>query len=119
MDAVLYLKERNRILKTYCLPELTQANCDACPFDDEGSCRARYPDSTLSIEEKVAIVEQWSKEHQIKTNREKYAEIFGEEPTIHSDDGLPCPPGDCPHKGCEECLKWWDKEYIDPKGEQL
>lgn len=110
MDAVLYLKERERIVKTYCSPEATQANCDACPFGDEGCCRARYPDSILSIEEKVAIVEQWSKGHSLKTNIQKFKEVFG-----GGWKSLPCPPLDCSNTTCGECLEWWGKEYIDPK----
>jgi len=110
MDAVKYLKEKKRIFKTYCCPEFTQANCTECPYNDNGSCQAGYPDSILSIEGQVAIVEQWSKKNPIKTNRKKFEEVFGISPSLagyqtnHTRaEGLP--------------VEWWNKEYIDPKGE--
>lgn len=114
MDAVLYLKERKRIVKTYCSLELAPANCDACPFDDKGSCRARYPDDMLSIEEKVAIVEKWSKGHPIKTNRQKFYEVFSE---TSVNDLFEAEQIEGTALFGIKQTAWWEQEYTAPKGE--
>lgn len=92
MDAVKYLKERERMCENF-------KNCDGCSFIHHCSdFMGEY------AEEAVRIVEQWSKEHPIMTNKMKFEEVFG--------------------KTCDESGElvlarpsWWEAEYIEPKGE--
>ena len=70
MDALEFLKERKRMCDSY-------ADCKGCPFDNS-KC---VIDSTLSdddCERIVATVEQWSKEHPIKTRQSVFLEQYPE-----------------------------------------
>jgi len=105
MDAELYAKEFKRM-----------CHCENCGFlhdlgitmpnDCEGALYD-YP------EKATAIVEQWSKEHPIQTNRQKVEEMFGRRVNIKA-----CPPF-APEEWCRgeciECEKWWDAPYEAPK----
>lgn len=90
MDAVKFLKECNRICAT--------VDCLDCPLHDEHICMHGIEEG--EEEKAVSIVEQWSKEHPVMTNRMKIKEVFGCNPSIHLID-------DC----------WLDEEYKEPKGE--
>ena len=77
-------------------------------------------------EEAVAIVEKWAAENTIKTNAQKFEEVFGSRIDRY-DDGMPavCPPDRARCKksidgcvDCEDCLKWWGEPYTEPKGEE-
>ena len=64
----------------------------------------------------MEIVEKWSKEHPIITNRDKFREIFGFEMPTASHDCISCKcPGvpfdckECPYNG------FWSREYKEPK----
>ena len=89
MDAVKFLKEVNRICET--------VDCPDCPLDNANLC---INDTTVDGEEEkvCSIVEQWSKEHPIMTNRQKFREVFGENV---------CPT-----------VEWWGEEYKVPNGEE-
>lgn len=66
MDAVEFLKEKNRLCDKY-------TTCvSGCPIIK--TCN-RLRDK--GNEETVAIVEKWSKEHSIITNADKFKEVFG------------------------------------------
>ena len=88
MDAVKFIKEKNRMCDTV-------ANCDKCPLNDVDNCTP-YSDN---VEEIVDIVEMWSKENPIITNGDKFTEVFG----IVSEKDLLC------------FSDWLKKEY---KGEK-
>ena len=71
MDAVKFLREKNRMCKTH--------GCIHCPMgrikrNDYKLCADYIRDCP---EQAVAIVERWSSEHPIVTNRQKMKEIFG------------------------------------------
>ena len=66
MDAKEYIKAYNRHVKTYCAH-------DACT-----KCERTGKDCGVLSEEMVDFIEQWSKEHPIKTNMNKIVEVFGE-----------------------------------------
>ena len=112
MDAVEYVKQRNRMCDYY-------VNCDDCPAGNYEGC------SSLDvIPNLVPIVEKWAKEHHAKTRQSEflkqwpYAKI--------SDDGLPAispcqlnvlfihgkAQKDCEDRGvCNKCRRdFWLKE---------
>lgn len=92
--------------------------CEVCPFDKltASDCPTNVLIHAMEV---IEIVEQWSKEHPIVTNRDKFKEVFGIniDENKHDCVGLICPskssnlPTDCrvcPHKG------FWEKEYKEP-----
>ena len=95
MDAVKFLKEGNRLCYT--------VDCSDCPLHGGSLC---LNDIDNGEEEKaVAIVEKWSKEHPIMTNKMKFEEVFGNTCDESGELVLARP-------------SWWCAEYIEPKGEE-
>ena len=66
MDAELYLKERERLLKS-----VTNED-DRTEIMHKVFCKERDNPA-----EAVCIVEEWSKAHPIQTNAQKFEEVFG------------------------------------------
>lgn len=70
MDAVKYLKEYERMCRSY------GHDCNKCGID-----KMRNGDGCTSIinkypEEAVAIVEKWSEQHPIKTRKSEFLKMF-------------------------------------------
>ena len=64
MDAVEYVKQRERMCDYY-------PNCGDCPAGDYEGC------SSLSgISKLIPIVEQWAKEHPVKTRQSEFLKMF-------------------------------------------
>ena len=102
MDAVEYVKQRNRMCDYY-------INCNDCPAGYYEGC------SSLSgIPKLIPIVEQWAKEHPVKTRQSEFLKMF---PSARIDDGViflgPCAI-DTSHKcmlDCKKCCRdFWLKE---------
>ena len=75
MDAVEYVKQRNKMCDYY-------VNCGDCPAGNYEGCA-----SLNEIPKMVPIVEQWAKEHPVKTRKD---EFFNQWPDAEiGDDGLP------------------------------
>lgn len=71
MDAVKFIKERNRMCKT-------NVSCFGCPAHDIGSsnsCKFAM-ENWLSPEQQIEIVEKWSKEHPPKTRQSEFIKQF-------------------------------------------
>ncbi len=66
MDAVEYVKQRERMCDYY-------VNCGDCPADNYERC-----ESINEIPNLVPIVEQWAKEHPIKTRQSELLKLFPE-----------------------------------------
>lgn len=120
MDAVEYLKEKERMCNSF---DDSCTECRGCEIYESMSslpCRAyifRYP------EEAVAIVERWSKAHPKKTRQSEFLKMF---PKAHmTADNIPsfCPNAldsdfVCSFKKCQdtafyclECRKrFWNEE---------
>ena len=64
MDAVEYVKQRNRMCDYY-------VNCGDCPAGDYQECA-----SLDEIPNLVPIVEQWAKEHPVKTRQSELLKLF-------------------------------------------
>lgn len=109
MDAVEYLKNQGRMCKEI-------KNCDNCSLGkavdatnsfDCGDYGISYPD------EAVAIVEQWAKEHPVKTYKDVLLEKFPKAKIWNEMLLLICREDiyrvECPeHNNCEKC---WNEEY--------
>lgn len=69
MDAVEFLKTKNRMCETYLRAE--PSKCDGCPFDDVAGAMC----SSWCFEhmaEAVAIVERWAEQHPAKTRQSEF-----------------------------------------------
>ena len=105
-----------------------KVSCVGCPmqYTNNQLCQG-YIDNkgrtTFPIEcviDIIELVEKWSKEHPIVTNRDKFREIFGVDigETIYDCVGFRCPYTlDDKPLNCEKCVYYgfWSKEYIEPK----
>lgn len=113
MDAVKFIRERNRMCRTF------DRSCDGCPAYENGwDC-----DNDAWDEKLVATVEQWSKEHPRKTRQSVFLEQY---PNVRLDtNGLidisPCrmDPGKysfsgkdcCKFQSCGDCHReFWMQE---------
>ena len=75
MDAVEYVKQRNRMCDYY-------VNCNDCPAGDYQGCA-----SIVWIPKLAPIVEQWAKEHPVKTRQSEFLKMYPDAKI--GDDGLP------------------------------
>ena len=70
MDVVKFVKSVNRLCKN-------QSGCAKCPIWEKGMCMARFCDySVENIEETISKVEQWAKEHTVKTHQSEFLKRF-------------------------------------------
>lgn len=127
MDAVEFLKEKDRMCRTILIVGGFVGRCDECEI---GKRRASGQTCDKYIvkhpEEAVAIVEQWAKEHPRKTRQSELLKLF---PRVSmTADGIIafCPDSmdsefECPHKTrdnidpvCGECRReYWLEEVGD------
>ena len=113
MDAVEFFKTVNRLCKN------NQIGCKKCPIYENGrGCMVKaYYDSIKSIEETISKVEQWAKDHPVKTRQSELLKLF---PNAKTDGGaiIFCPRNFLPevegeayckkHDKCRECRKdYW------------
>lgn len=85
MDAVEYIKALHRLCKTY-------INCNGCPLRNNGTCIAGLCDEDGlcdGAEKAVPIVEQWAKDHPVKTRQSEFLKMFPNA-AIYEDDGILC-----------------------------
>lgn len=105
MDAVEFLKQFNRMCKTY-----NDDGCTECPAY-KYRCGEEFDEQE---EDGVSIVEQWAKEHPVKTRQSEFLKMF---PNARIDNGViflgPCAI-DNSHKcilDCKKCFRdFWLKE---------
>ena len=112
MDAVEFVKTVNRLCKNL--------RCKECPVYKEGICTIGFDDySVESIEETVSKVEQWEKDHPVKTRQSEFLKMF---PNADIDCILPCDldknlkRGHCHDDdvGCFYCKQdYWNEEVTD------
>lgn len=112
MDAVEYVKQRNRMCDYY-------TNCNDCPASLHEGCS-----SLESVSELVPIVEQWAKEHPAKTRQSELLNLFPEANVLYDEYLNICPAqissecrdkktGGCydPEMDCGKCKRdFWLKE---------
>lgn len=108
-DFVEVMKIRDRMCESI-------ERCHECPINTfkngkDISCESfskKYPEQVQEI------LLKWDKEHPIKTNADKFEEVFGFRPSIV------CPMyrvKDCEDGDCWDCLyrEFWDREYKEPE----
>lgn len=120
MDAVEFVKTVNRLCKNL--------RCKECPVYKEGICTIGFDDySVESIEETVTKVEQWEKDHHIKTRQSEFLKMFPNADMQRIYTLFPCVmdqtirPTRCVKyesfsspKKCVECRKdYWTEEITD------
>lgn len=115
MDAVEFFQTVNRICKNKDCnerPVYKNNTCCMIGFDD---------DSVKSIEETISKVEQWAKDHPVKTRQSEFLKMFPNA-AIDEDNGIlcikPCTIDErmgCTNgKGCDDCYrKYWLAEVTD------
>lgn len=109
MDALKFVKERNRMCKSF------GGSCDGCPADKNTCC-----DTFEWQEELVAIVEEWFAAHPCKTRQDAFLKQYPNAPkdcegilmidpcdldiTIHGKD-------ECYTDNCLKCRhEYWSRE---------
>lgn len=69
MDAVEFVKTVNRLCKN--------RHCNGCPVAKEGRCMAGFDDKSVkNIEKTISKVEQWAKDHPVKTRQSEFLKKF-------------------------------------------
>lgn len=107
MDALKFVKERNRMCKSF------GGSCDGCSANKNTCC-----DAFEWQEELITIVEEWSKEHPHKTRQDLFLEQY---PDVSLSYGIinikPCQIvrnhtyGECCITDCPQCRKeFWTRE---------
>lgn len=114
MDAVKFIMTVIRICKNQ--------GCAKCPVCKEGMCMVvSSGNSSESIVETISKVEQWAKDHPVKTRQSEFLKMFPNA-VIDEDDGIlcikPCAIDEsigCTNgKGCDGCRrKYWLTEVTD------
>ena len=117
MEAVEFFKTANRICEK-------QRCCKECPifYKDGRGCIVGVDDDAIkSIEKAVPKVEQWAKDHPVKTHQSEFLKMFPNA-VIDENDGIlgikPCDIdesiGCTDEKSCDGCRrKYWLEEVTD------
>jgi len=113
MDIVEFFKTVNRLCKNRTYGE--------CPIWKNGTCMADSgDDSVKSIEETISKVEQWAKDHPVKTRQSEFLKMFPNAEFCRDVINiLPCSIEKemckyCDNSKCEECRKdYWLSEVND------
>lgn len=115
MDAVKYVKTLHRLCKS-------KDNCFECPLQDKENCGC-ITDTIEYVEKAVTIVEQWAKDHPVKTRKSEFQKMFPNANmyritttfcTAHFDKKKACEVGVASEEMCEKCrYKYWNEEVND------
>ena len=97
MDALDFLKARKRMCEA--------TNCNSCKlYHMQGSCCiAPEREKIEACEEAIAIVEQWAKEHPIKTRQSEFLKLFPGADVGETDGCLTLNPCNVYEKMRKEC----------------
>lgn len=117
MDAVEFVKTVNRLCKN--------RHCDGCPVAKEGRCMVGFDYySVKNIEKTISKVEQWAKEHSVKTRQSEFLKRFPNadltrlQPCMIEKDKRPMWCGKYADFGanccCDECrYAYWNEEVYN------
>ena len=115
MDIAEFFKTVNRLCKN-------QRHCTECPICKNGvSCMVKADDDSIkSMEETVSKVEQWAKDHPVKTRQSEFLKMFPNA-AFYQDviDISPCSIEKemkkcCGDRECDECKRtYWLTEVTD------
>lgn len=113
MDAVEYVKALRRLC-------ISQSGCNACQLNGKNGCIVSNMDK--EAEKAVPIVEQWAKDHPVKTRQSEFLKMF---PKAGIKDDALCicpkyiiydyrPEEKCYEISCSDCKrKFWLMEVTD------
>lgn len=118
MEAVEFLKTVDRLCRA-------KEDCSSCPLNGY-ACDANLKDvaryyTLESVQDMVQKVEQWAKEHPVKTRQSEFLKLFPNA-EIDEDDGILCIKpcaidkriGCTNGKGCDGCFrKYWLAEVTE------
>lgn len=112
MDAIEYFKTKDRMTRRCCI------NCKDCKLspDNNGKDISCYGFESEFPEQAIKIVEDWSKDHPVMTNMDKYLEVIKEIFNVKDND-IVCANMRVPHALCNnfaicrECIEFWESEY--------
>lgn len=92
----------------------TGVDCNFCPFN--GKVCNLATNTIFNAYKSIEIVENWAKENPIKTNSEKFKEVFGFKPytknCINGEEKVSC--ANCQYFYDGECAvqnRFWESEY--------
>ena len=113
MDAVEFFKTVNRLCKNQ--------SCKECPVCKNGTCMVGFDDDSVkNIEETISKVEQWAKDHPVKTRQSEFLKMFPNAELCRDVINiLPCSIEKemskcCDNRKCEGCRKnYWLAEVTD------
>ena len=116
MDAVKFIKERDRMCKSFC------DGCTGCPASNDCKnelCCAFDLGSTLDATAQVAIVEKWSAAHPRKTRQNVFLEQYPEADALDEYGVLRmCPIGiSAAHRDSDGLCKNPERPCIDCRHE--
>lgn len=104
-DKPLSFTEAMAIKKRMC--ETVDYKCENCCIaQSAASCNDFFMNYA---DEAEVILKEWAAERPAKTNRDKFAEVFGEIERFGK-----CEIIDCSTVPCLEC-GWWNREYVEPE----
>lgn len=106
-DKPLSYQEAMKISRRMCK---SYEECGGCPLDyrlddNDKTCWDALRDDSNEVEK---VMKKWAAEHPVKTNRDKFVEVFGEIERFGK-----CEIIDCSTVPCLEC-GWWNREYVEP-----
>lgn len=113
MDAVEYVKTQYRLCRS--------KDCPECPLQDKENCCC-IMDTIEYAEKAVQIVEQWAKDHPVKTRQSEFLKMFPNAPKSGRVlDICPqnlnidyMPPKRCENISCGACkTDYWNEEVTD------
>lgn len=121
MDAVTYIKEAMRMCKS------AEDDCENCPAKVEKFCPVRLSNTgtyKMQGNEKnaVSVVEQWSKDHPVKTRQSEFLKMF---PNAQKSGRVLnicpknlnaeyMPPKRCENIFCSDCkTDYWNEEVSE------
>lgn len=108
-DKPLSYQEAAKIKRRLCLS--MRDGCTNCPLssDSNGTTRDCNEFFVNYTDEAEFTLKKWAAEHSVKTNRDKFIEVFGEIERFGK-----CEIIDCSTVPCLEC-GWWHREYVEPE----
>lgn len=116
MDAVEYVKTQYRLCRS-------KDNCSECPLQDKENCCC-IMDTIEYVEKAVQIVEQWAKEHPVKTRQSEFLKLFPKATVcnhvlslcqrFYCSDFLGTDFQECKETNCDKCrCEYWLAEVTD------
>nr|DAJ55828.1 MAG TPA: hypothetical protein [Caudoviricetes sp.] len=111
-DKPLSFAEAMKIRKRLCTN--MRDVCGNCPLSSDNNDTTESCDDFMLDHPDMAelILKEWMAEHPLKTNKDKFAEVFGEIEKFGK-----CKFAICSAVPCSRC-DWWQQEYVEPYKEQ-